>query len=547
MSNGMNIVAHNLQAMFSDRQLGIVTDRKGKSTEKLSSGYRINRAADDAAGLAISEKMRRQIKGLTQGTRNAQDGISMCQIADGALNEVSDMMHRLTELSVQSANGTNDAQDRQAIQQEVNALVREIDRVADTTTFNEQKIFENSITSNDYDFSGELTYDKAYEQLVNGTFPNFTVSIDIDGKSMTADEANAFVKSCSNIAILDFLNSLYDVDIPQQLIQYQEALGNKIGQIVDNSKVYYSYHSDSEFNEKMYEAGEALRLQHFSFNRSEWDYDESYLGGWQNFKAANAMYMQMENFDLSLPGNTNTVAVDAYEALHSLCGQFRQDESYDGTSRSQYNIGAKMAFGAATYNIMYYSGVLDTGLGDTFEYGKQLHQFDFNKNPDGSYCSWLVLYNNEETQGYMKLIDYVKKQYGEFGNNNGVWIQSGAEAGDGIWLKFGSMNTGVLGINGINVSTQFGAEDAISRIKSGLGVLSGIRSYIGAQQNRLEHTIRHQENTIENTQQAESLIRDTDMASEMMNYSAANVIQEAGQAMLSQANHSNQGVLSLLQ
>ena len=114
-------------------------------------------------------------------------------------------------------------------------------------------------------------------------------------------------------------------------------------------------------------------------------------------------------------------------------------------------------------------------------------------------------------------------------------------------LSFGSMNTGILGISGLNASTQSGAENAISRVKSGLRILSGIRSDIGAQQNRLEHTIKHQENTIENTQQAESLIRDTDMASEMMNYSAANVIQEAGQAMLSQANHSNQGVLSLLQ
>ena len=112
----MNIVAHNLQGMFSNRQLGIVNNRKEKSIEKLSSGYRINRSADDAAGLAISEKMRRQIRGLTQGTKNTQDGISMCQIADGALAEVSDMMHRLTELSVKSANGTNDAQDRQAIQ-----------------------------------------------------------------------------------------------------------------------------------------------------------------------------------------------------------------------------------------------------------------------------------------------------------------------------------------------------------------------------------------------------------------------------------------------
>ena len=128
-----------------------------------------------------------------------------------------------------------------------------------------------------------------------------------------------------------------------------------------------------------------------------------------------------------------------------------------------------------------------------------------------------------------------------------IWIQSGAEAGDGIMLQFGRMDTGVLGTRGLNVSTQSGAEDAISRVKSGLGVLSGIRSDIGAQQNRLEHTIRHQENTIENTQQAESLIRDTDMASEMMSYSAANVLQEAGTSMLSQANQSRQGILSLLQ
>ena len=113
MSNGMNVVAHNLQGMFSNRQLGIVSQRKEKTTEKLSSGYRINRAADDAAGLAIPEKMRRQIRGLTQGTANAQDGVSMCQIADGALDEVSDMLHRITELSVKSANGNNTAEDRQ--------------------------------------------------------------------------------------------------------------------------------------------------------------------------------------------------------------------------------------------------------------------------------------------------------------------------------------------------------------------------------------------------------------------------------------------------
>jgi flagellin len=128
-----------------------------------------------------------------------------------------------------------------------------------------------------------------------------------------------------------------------------------------------------------------------------------------------------------------------------------------------------------------------------------------------------------------------------------IWIQSGAEAGDGMYLTFGRMDTNILNINGMDVTTQSGADDAIEKSKDAINILNGIRSNIGAQQNRLEHTIRHQENTIENTQRAESLIRDTDMATEMMNFSAANIIQQAGQSMLTQANQSNQGVLSLLQ
>jgi len=138
----MNIVAHNLSAMNTQRQFGINTRNKAKSIEKLSSGYRINRAADDAAGLAISEKMRRQIRGLSQGIENTQDGISLCQVADGALAEVDDMLHRITELSVKSANGTNSAIDRQYIQKEIQQLLTEIDRVGDTTTFNEQPVFK---------------------------------------------------------------------------------------------------------------------------------------------------------------------------------------------------------------------------------------------------------------------------------------------------------------------------------------------------------------------------------------------------------------------
>lgn len=144
----MNIVAHNLSAMNAQRQFGINTRSKIKSTEKLSSGYKINRAADDAAGLSISEKMRRQIRGLTQGVENTQDGVSLCQVADGALAEVNDMLHRITELSVKSANGTNSEQDRQYIQEEISQILQEIDRIGDTTTFNEMHIFKGQNTNN---------------------------------------------------------------------------------------------------------------------------------------------------------------------------------------------------------------------------------------------------------------------------------------------------------------------------------------------------------------------------------------------------------------
>src|SRR5574344_448476 len=131
------VVQHNLTAMNSNRMLGSTSKIQAKSTEKLSSGYKINRAADDAAGLSISEKMRKQIRGLTQASSNAQDGISTVQTAEGALGEVQDMLQRMNELAVQSATGTNSSTDRSAIQDEVNQLTSEIDRVSTTTKFNE--------------------------------------------------------------------------------------------------------------------------------------------------------------------------------------------------------------------------------------------------------------------------------------------------------------------------------------------------------------------------------------------------------------------------
>jgi flagellin len=141
------VVQHNLRAINSNRQLGLTSAAQNKSTEKLSSGYKINRAADDAAGLAISEKMRRQVRGLTQASANAQDGVSCVQTAEGALNEVHDMLQRMNELAVKAANGTNQSEDRDYIQKEVNNLISEIDRVASTTTFNEKMLLDGNFKS----------------------------------------------------------------------------------------------------------------------------------------------------------------------------------------------------------------------------------------------------------------------------------------------------------------------------------------------------------------------------------------------------------------
>ncbi len=269
------VVQHNLTAMNSNRMLGLTTSSLAKTTEKLSSGYKVNRAADDAAGLAISEKMRRQVRGLTQASTNAQDGISAVQTAEGALNEVHDMLQRLNELATKAANDTNMTEDRSYIQSEMNALVTEIDRVKDTTTFNQQS-------------------------LLNGCF--------------------------------------------QQ-----------------------------------------------------------------------------------------------------------------------------------------------------------------------------------------------KK------------LQVGTEADQVITINISTIAASAIGIASMNVSSHDGAKTAISAIKGAISEVNRRRSDLGAVQNRLEHTIKNLDNVAENTQAAESLIRDTDMATEMVKYSNNNILAQAGQSMLAQSNQSNQGVLSLLQ
>ena len=409
------VVQHNLTAMNSNRMLGVTTSTQAKSTEKLSSGYKINRAADDAAGLSICEKMRKQIRGLTQASSNAQDGISAVQTAEGALNEVQDMLQRMNELAVKAANGTNSEDDRNYIQDEVNQLIKEIDRVSTTTKFNETYLLKG---------------DDAVK---------FTESTD---KKMTVAQANG-----GNPAKITF-----------------SVAGTK----TEDGK------SDATFN---------VFGKNYSVRIEEDDTDATIAT-----KLAKAM--------------------NADKLSDETAGEFNAEATNDG--------GITLT-AATTKNIDRTKFVTDTEF--TVK-GTGVLTLDLHVGADST-------------------------------SDNQISVDIKQMSADVLGLKTGNSTTGTnagdhdtLLVNG---KDDKHARDAIDTIASALQEVSKQRSALGAAQNRLEHTISNLDNVVENTTSAESSIRDTDMATEMVKYSNNNILAQAGQAMLAQANQSNQGVLSLLQ
>lgn len=413
------VVQHNLTAMNSNRMLGVTTRAQAKSTEKLSSGYKINRAADDAAGLSISEKMRKQIRGLTQASSNAQDGISAVQTAEGALNEVQDMLQRMNELAVKAANGTNSEDDRNYIQDEVNQLIKEIDRVSTTTKFNE-------------------TY------LLKG---DDTVKFTAPGTNLKAAAGTAGANDKQQTYVLTITADSFKTE------------GGK---------------SDVTFS---------LMGKNFSVRLEETD-DNKTLAT----KLAKAM-------------NENKI--------------------------TDSNVGAFTA--TVTDNVITLTAAKNGTVADT-----NVIKDDAELTAKGTGVLTLDLHVGADSTA-----------------DNQISVDIKQMSASVLGLKTGNSTTGdatgdldTLLVNG---KDDKNARAAIDTIASALQEVSKQRSALGAAQNRLEHTISNLDNVVENTTSAESSIRDTDMATEMVKYSNNNILAQAGQAMLAQANQSNQGVLSLLQ
>ena len=537
------VVQHNLQAMNSNRMLGITTKTVAGSTEKLSSGYRINRAADDAAGLSISEKMRKQIRGLSQASSNAEDGISSVQTAEGALAEVTDMLQRMNELAVQAANGTNSTTDRGYIQDELDQLVTEIDRVAETTKFNETYLLKGdskAATTKSY----TVNYAVTYTANMGSNSGAVTKKINYNAKD------NLYIVSASISTTTE--NTPLSVDLLTEgndVTKYLQA-----GKVKENATV-----NGVEIDEKKYVAfkNASLKPQELEYTNgiltpSTADTD-TYIYDTDTksvirIKAREDLSKYIDNIETVDPTGTGTVKYAEMKEQYRLL-------AWAG-GNTDNNVDASLG-GLDALGISDYKG--DESMQKLYNAdGQEVSGMALNKffNSNGIYQGGL--YSDSQATAPVEdddLVNYITKNTSDVAADLSFTLHVGADSArtNKITANIQSMSASALGIDkikstsvGIVDETGDNATDAIDAIAAAIQKVSTQRSALGAVQNRLEHTIKNLDNIVENTQSAESAIRDTDMATEMVKYSNANILSQAGQSMLAQANQANQGVLSLL-
>ena len=631
------VVQHNMQAANANRMLNVTTGQQAKSTEKLSSGYRINRAADDAAGLTISEKMRKQIRGLDRASTNAEDGVSAVQTAEGALTEVHSMLQRMNELATQSANGTNSTTDRQAIQDEIDQLTTEIDRVSETTKFNETYLLKGdtdgatsakNVNAHDAGLAGKLVANgdgtstfKLDKALADGD------NVTIAGKKYTIGSTTA---STDGFEKLDTLKDK-KVSVGDSVT---DANGNKKTLVdkVANATAIYKEDDKIKIDGKEYTIATATELSNatgakLSAADAQQMVSEALANGkeasFTSKKLAAGIYGADATVDVKIVSNLDTnkevsslsiattakvsdlkgTVVLAAGDVVSLSGKAITATAKDPANMStvkdivkslQKNdaiqiggktitISDKTAIGDNKYTVNDALSLLNdkdtvnfdavtsaegkaaltvSGLKASTDYTavdtKVAASGDNVISAKDAYSMMAEELQKASSIGADVAAEVKSDNSGNFTIKQGtvdvkealsfnLHVGADADSTNKITVDIDSMSSAGLGIKGIKADTEQDATYAIDAIADAISQVSSQRSALGAIQNRLEHTINNLDNVVENTTSAESRIRDTDMAEEMVNYSKNNILAQAGQSMLAQANQSNQGVLSLLQ
>jgi flagellin len=610
------VVQHNLSAMNSNRQLGITTGIQAKSSEKLSSGYKINRAADDAAGLAISEKMRRQIRGLTQASANAQDGVSLVQIADGALHEVHDMIQRGNELAVKAANDTLTSIDRTYINSEIQKLKEEIDAIGGKTTFNEIKIFppDGAAIEEATPAQKELANKIATEMIPTAMSQILAkLSGSLGGKLDALAAANptdygmdlsiSYIDGPNNTlaymqAGFHGYNGALDLFASESLLMKVDSadfssanISDSLRQSLESTIAHELMHGvmDVTLPEGMFRDDTADAAKG---NFPKWFVEGSaqlvgggFTSGW-NWKIADIVGGSGSDADkqtaIQKYLKTKTVEDDVYGHGYLECAylcQLASGQELTNVTQGSLLAGANKIYnalmdGEADYPHSSFESVIETEIGKRLS--DALYDINNGTSDGGAFVLSLAKASQPGDESgfvgagsivaaslnssfvlgetvtdpqalYVKNVD--AKAAKEDDDKTILYLQVGSEtsAPNEIAVKRFAMSAAAIGVGETKTLTRTDALEAITQFKGALINVSTMRSYYGAMQNRLEHTIKNLDNVVENTQSAESRIRDTDMAAEMVRYSNNNILAQAGQSMLAQANQTNQGVLSLLQ
>lgn len=571
------IINHNIYAMNSHRSMAMNTANSGKTMEKLSSGLRINRSGDDAAGLAISEKMRGQIRGLDQASRNAQDAISLIQTAEGALGETHAILQRMRELSVQAVNDTYTTKDREEIQKEIDQLVSEVDRIGNTTEFNNTKLLNSGGENNEIAKNilkglkeGWLEMSEKRIESQYGLVGKGTTSLKVVLYSGTPYGELAHVGGTSSVLELhidmsDFapstgvdgannLGKLYNDRIIAHEMTHA-IMDDALGVSKMNSMPTWFVEGSAEFiagadervknlisNGTGADAGKVTDLINRAsalLNGAAWSGDDKdYAAGYIIVKYMSSKLNTVNNMTELMSEIKNYAGADASGALNAALGihgttnninsiadlktKFETDANgfigglnFDWTAIDEADVGAIGGLDAGGAPIKAEDVLNEAAAADKTD-GQPMQKFN-------------VIWPAEDSFSPSQLI-----------------MSIGANFGQTLTLSLKDMRSSALGISSINVSDSNKASEAIKLCDNGIEKVSSFRSVLGAYQNRLEHTIANLNNTSENLTAAESRIRDVDMAKEMMSFSKQNILSQAAQAMLTQANQQPQGVLQLL-
>lgn len=541
-------IQHNISSLNAYRNYTNNTNAVAKNLEKLSSGYRINRAGDDAAGLAISEKMRAQITGLETAQKNAADGVSLVQTAEGALTEVHSMLNRMVELADQSANGTYDnAVDRANLQKEIKDLKDEINRIADATNFNGINLLNGNLGGSAQKVGAILDTYSAGTAATKGKFEIDFAALDFKGQAGGTDKIK--------LTIGDVTIETDALTADKNASEIATALKGKMNQdkITINGVSFKVTAAGSKLTFEMENAPTAQTT------------DEQLQTGFVVKVELNGGATSKG----SLTGHVNSATTTIDHATRPTTGgvaeaeiEFTKDMIQDGASLT---IGDQtFTFKTDPNSAVTGQNVIDVSTMDQNDPNFVDNVAAMVTKAAGANTLFTVGYDknggNLTIQQKNGLTDDQKKMLADeklfaqqmqfnSGNKDGLTLQIGdtSDKFNQLDVAIKDCHTDSLGIADIDISTQEGAAAAVDKIKDAINYVSDVRGTLGATQNRLEHTINNLSVTTENMTAAESRIRDVDVAKEMMSYTKNNILVQSAQAMLAQANQTPQGVLQLLQ